>query len=137
MRIRDYQTEDEAALVELWQACGLTRPWNDPQMDIAMAISTPGSRILVGELSSTIVASAMVGFDGHRGWIYYMAVAPDRRGQGLGRMMFGAAKSWLKDCGALKLQLMVRADNEKAIGFYRALGLEPQAVTTLGVWLKD
>jgi len=79
----------------------------------------------------------MVGFDGHRGWVYYLAVAPERRRAGLGRAMMDAAEAWLRERGAPKIQLMVRDDNSHAIGFYKSLGLEPQKVVTLGRFLKD
>ena len=82
-----------------------------------------------------LVASVMVGYDGHRGWVYYLAVAPERRRAGLGRTMMDAAEAWLRERGAPKLQLMVREDNEAAFGFYEALGLERQEVVTLGRFL--
>jgi ribosomal protein S18 acetylase RimI-like enzyme len=78
----------------------------------------------------------MTGFDGHRGWVYYLAVAPDRRREGLGRQLMAAAEAWLRDRGAPKLQLMVRTGNAEALGFYEALGLERQAVVTLGRFLR-
>ena len=84
-----------------------------------------------------LAGSVMVGFDGHRGWVYYLAVAPDRRRSGLGRVLMAAAEAWLRARGAPKIQLMVRADNEAALGFYEALGLERQQVVTLGRFLKD
>ena len=77
----------------------------------------------------------MVGCDGHRGWVYYLAVAPERRRSGLGRTMMDAAEAWLRERGAPKIQLMVREDNEAALGFYEALGLERQKVVTLGRFL--
>ncbi len=130
------EPSDASAVVALWEACGLTRPWNDPIADYTLALDTPASTIFVGREEGRIVASVMVGFDGHRGWIYYLAVAPDARRGGHGRAMMAAAERWLRDLGAPKLQLMVRDDNEAALGFYAALGLEPQKVVTLGRFLK-
>lgn len=128
-----------AELADLWSACGLTRPWNDPVRDARAAIEGAASAVLGlregGE--GRLIASAMVGFDGHRGWVYYLAVAPDRQGAGLGRRMMAAAEQWLRGRGAPKIQLMVRADNEAAIGFYEALGLTRQPVVTLGRFLGE
>lgn len=134
---------DAPAVIALWEACGLTRPWNDPQADFALALAAPGSTILIvrgeggGAGQGGLAGSVMVGFDGHRGWVYYLAVAPDRRRSGLGRVLMAAAEAWLRARGAPKIQLMVRADNEAALGFYEALGLERQQVVTLGRFLKD
>jgi ribosomal protein S18 acetylase RimI-like enzyme len=131
------EPSDASAVVALWEACGLTRPWNDPIADYTLALDMPASTIFIAREEGRIVASVMVGFDGHRGWIYYLAVAPDARRGGHGRAMMAAAERWLRDLGAPKLQLMVRDDNEAALGFYAALGLEPQKVVTLGRFLKD
>jgi ribosomal protein S18 acetylase RimI-like enzyme len=123
---------DVEAVVDLWRRCGLTRPWNDPFDDIAQARRTADSTVLVVREGHRLVATVMVGFDGHRGWIYYLAVDPDAQGGGRGRAMMAAAEAWLKARGAPKLQLMVREDNVQALGFYDRLGLERQAVVTLG-----
>lgn len=133
--IREARAADAAAVVALWRACGLTRPWNDPEADFAMAVDGPSSALLVAEPAGGIAGSVMVGFDGHRGWVYYLAVAPECRGRGLGRSLMDAAEEWLRGRGAPKIQLMVREDNEAAIGFYEALGLERQKVVTLGRFL--
>jgi ribosomal protein S18 acetylase RimI-like enzyme len=115
--------EIEAA-VALWEACGLTRPWNDPRTDIRRALAGATSTILVGRIDGRLVATAMVGADGHRGWVYYLGVASDFRRQGLGEAMMRAAERWAVEQGMPKLQLMVRADNAAAVGFYRAIGYE-------------
>jgi ribosomal protein S18 acetylase RimI-like enzyme len=133
---REAVPADAAAVVALWEASGLTRPWNDPHADFARALDGATSTILVtgqGPLSGSV----MVGFDGHRGWVYYLAVAPDHRRHGLGRTLMHAAEAWLRARGAPKIQLMVRDDNHAALGFYEALGLERQKVVTLGKFLKD
>ena len=126
---------DAEAVVALWRACGLTRPWNDPARDFKSAIEGPASAILLLRDGDAIAAGVMAGFDGHRGWVYYLAVAPDRRRQGLGRAMMEAAEAWLRERGAPKIQLMVREDNAAALGFYESLGLERQKVVTLGRFL--
>lgn len=133
--IGDAAAEDGTAVVALWKACGLTRPWNDPDADFELARSAPNSTVLVARAAGAIAGSVMAGFDGHRGWVYYLAVAPEKRGCGLGRALMAAAEAWLKARGAPKIQLMVREDNGAAIGFYEALGLERQKVVTLGRFL--
>ena len=126
---------DSEEVVALWRACGLTRPWNDPAADFARAVSGATSAILLQREDGALAASVMVGHDGHRGWVYYLAVAPERRRAGLGRAMMAAAEAWLRARGAPKLQLMVRDTNEAAQAFYEALGLERQPVTTWGRFL--
>ena len=127
--------DDIPALIALWEACGLTRPWNDPAADFARAVAGPASAVLLLREEGALIASVMVGCDGHRGWVYYLSVAPGRRRAGLGRRMMAAAEAWLRARGAPKLQLMVREDNVDAIGFYEMLGLERQRVATLGKFL--
>ncbi|HVI97718.1 MAG TPA: GNAT family acetyltransferase [Sphingomonas sp.] len=136
MTVDTADTADADAIVALWRSCDLLRPWNDPLHDFALAFGKDSSTVLVIRDGGAIVASVMVGFDGHRGWVYYLGVVPERRGRGLARRMMAAAEDWLKARGAPKIQLMVREDNEGAIGFYRALGFEPQKVVTLGRFLE-
>ena len=126
---------DAPAVVRLWEACGLVRPWNPPAADFARAIEGPSSAVLIARGADTVVGSVMVGHDGHRGWIYYLAVSPDRRRAGLGRALMAAAERWLRARNMPKLQLMVRADNAEALAFHRALGLREQAVTVMGRFL--
>jgi ribosomal protein S18 acetylase RimI-like enzyme len=123
---------DEAAVVALWRASGLTRPWNDPLADFRLALGASSATILLAREGDGIIGSVMAGFDGHRGWVYYLAVAPDRRRAGLGRVLMAAAEAWLRERGAPKLQLMVRTENQAALGFYAALGMERQATVVLG-----
>lgn len=136
MTIAEAVAGDHEAVVGLWRASGLTRPWNDPDADFARALENSASAVLVARSGGALAGAAMVGFDGHRGWVYYLAVAPDRRGSGLGKALMAAAEQWLRARGAPKLQLMVRADNDAALGFYAALGLERQDVVTLGRFLE-
>jgi hypothetical protein len=126
---------DVTSVVSLWERCGLTQPWNDPVADIALARKGPNSTILLGREDAKVVASAMVGHDGHRGWVYYVATAPDRRGQGLGRAIMNAAEDWLRQAGIVKLQLLVRQDNAKASAFYETIGYDEAAVTVFAKWL--
>jgi ribosomal protein S18 acetylase RimI-like enzyme len=126
---------DVTAVIDLWQRCGLTRPWNDPAADIALARRGSNSTILIGRDGGAIVATAMVGHDGHRGWVYYVAVDPDRRTSGHGRAIMNAAEDWLRQAGIVKLQLMVRPDNTKVQAFYESLGYDEQARVIYAKWL--
>ena len=113
--------EVEAA-VALWDEAGLLRPGNDPRADIARALRSPCATVLAGRLGRALVAAVMVGWDGHRGWIYYLAVAAAARRRGFGARMLRAAEAWLAERGAPKLNLLVRAENAAAVGFYEAMG---------------
>lgn len=132
--MREARLAEAEAVMALWHACGLTRPWNDPAGDFARAMASTSSTVLVEE---NVRGSVMVGDDGHRGWIYYMAVAPDARRCGLGRALMAAAEAWLVARGVPKVQLMVREGNEEALAFHAALGLERQPVVTLGRFLGE
>ena len=131
------EAEDAAAVIALWEACGLTRPWNNALGDFARAVAGETSVILLVRAGDDIAASVMVGDDGHRGWVYYLAVAPDRRRVGLATRMMAAAEQWLGERGVTKIQLMVREGNDAALAFYAALGLERQPVVTLGRFLEE
>ena len=111
-------------VVELWTCCGLTRPWNDAVKDIAFARGKPNSEVLAARLGGVLAASVMVGHDGHRGIVYYVSVAPELQGRGFGRQVMEAAEAWLRERGVWKLNLILRAENEKVRGFYEALGYE-------------
>lgn len=123
---------DAAAAVVLWQANGLTRPWNAPEADFTRAVDGPASAVLGIRHDGVLVGTVMVGHDGHRGWVYYLAVEPSRHRQGLGARLMQSAEAWIVEHGGAKLQLMVREGNAAATGFYRAIGYEQQAVTVLG-----
>ena len=119
------EAEIEAA-VALWEACDLTRPWNDPRADIRRALGGATSTILVHRDDGRLAATVMVGADGHRAWVYYLAVAPDLRKRGLGEAMMRAAEGWAAARGMPKMQLMVRTENAGAAGFYHAIGYETE-----------
>jgi ribosomal protein S18 acetylase RimI-like enzyme len=133
--IADIADADVVDVVALWQRCGLTRPWNDPASDIALARRNPNSTVLVGRTDGAIVATAMVGHDGHRGWVYYVAVDPDRQKKGFGRAMMDAAEAWLRAAGVPKLQLLVRRENAKAGAFYQSIGYEEADTVTYAKWI--
>ena len=132
MRVATAVAQDRAAVIALWQAAGLTRPWNDPGSDFDLALSNPTSTILIVRDGDEVIGSAMVGFDGHRGWVYYLATHPDRLKQGIGRSLMSAAEDWLQQSGCSRPRLMVRGDNLAARGFYQALGYNDQDVVTMG-----
>ncbi|MGA0602811.1 GNAT family acetyltransferase [Caulobacter sp. KR2-114] len=121
-QIREMCDADLTQVVPLWEEAGVSRPWNDPGTDIAFARKSPHSTILVGVVDDSVVATAMVGEDGHRGWVYYVATSPQLQNAGIGRSMMVSAEAWLVQRGIWKLQLLVRADNERAKGFYERLG---------------
>ncbi|MEM9668580.1 MAG: GNAT family acetyltransferase [Pseudomonadota bacterium] len=131
--IRSLTVSDSANAIALWHEAELVVPWNDPTADYARAMSAESSDIL-GAFDETgaLVATAMVGYDGHRGWIYYLATDPALRRSGVGLKIVRAAEDWLRDRGAPKVRLMVRNSNEAAIGFYAALGYEVSDVQVLG-----
>jgi ribosomal protein S18 acetylase RimI-like enzyme len=122
LAIREIADDDIAETIALWNAAGVARPWNDPARDIAFARRDDHSTVLVGVEDGRIVASAMVGEDGHRGWVYYVAIALERQRSGFGRIMMQAAEDWLIKRGVWKVQLLVRADNAKVARFYEQLG---------------
>jgi ribosomal protein S18 acetylase RimI-like enzyme len=126
---------DVEPVVALWQRCGLTRPWNDPAGDIAFARRGTNATILIGRAGGAIAATAMVGHDGHRGWVYYVAVDPDRQGKDLGRTIMAAAEDWLRGQGVAKVMLMVRPDNTKVRAFYDKLGYDVQERVIYAKWL--
>ena len=126
---------DVADVTALWQACGLTRPWNDPAADIALARRGPNSAILIGRDGDAMIATAMVGHDGHRGWVYYVAVDPARREKGFGRAIMNAAEDWLRQAGIAKLQLMVRRENARAGAFYQSIGYAESQTIVFAKWL--
>jgi ribosomal protein S18 acetylase RimI-like enzyme len=120
--------------VALWQECGLTRPWNDPYADFARAIEGQSSAVLgTYDDKGVLVGTAMVGVDGHRGWVYYVASAPDRRGQGIGRALMAAAEHWIESRGMPKVHVMVRRSNTAVVGFYDSLGYVEQDTMVLGL----
>ncbi len=133
--IRAAGDADAEAVIALWHAAGLTRPWNDPAADFARAVAQEASTVLIAEAEGELTGSVMVGDDGHRGWVYYLAVSPGQRRSGTGRALMAAAEAWLRARGCPKIQLMVRGGNADALGFYAALGLERQDVVVLGRFL--
>jgi len=132
MLIRPFQPADEAAVVELWQRCDLTRPWNDPHKDIQRKLKVQPELFLVGEIDGQLVASAMAGYEGHRGWVNYLAVCPEQRQRGLARQLMAYIEEQLLAMGCPKLSLQVRDSNTAALAFYERLGYKVDASVSLG-----
>jgi ribosomal protein S18 acetylase RimI-like enzyme len=136
MEIRAFQPDDETALVALWQQCDLVRPWNDPAKDIRRKAKVRPDLFLVGVVERQIVASVMAGYEGHRGWLNYLAVAPEHQRRGYARTIVEEAERLLRAAGAPKINLQVRASNQKVIEFYRRIGYTVDDVVSLGKRLE-
>ena len=137
LTVRPATAADEPSVVALWQACGLVVPHNDPVADFRFARRGPNSDVLVGiDESGRVAGSVMVGHDGHRGWLYYVAADPDARGAGIGRKMASAAEDWLRERGVRKVQLMIRETNTGVAEFYERVGYKTEPRVVMSKWLK-
>jgi len=125
LQIRAFDLADTEPVVSLWQETGLSRPWNNPYQDISRKLRVQPELFLVAVDGTDLVGTVMAGYDGHRGWLYYLASAPARRGEGIGRRLVERAEELLIDMGCPKVQLMVRTENVEVHDFYTALGFEP------------
>ncbi|PZU32277.1 MAG: GNAT family acetyltransferase [Microbacterium sp.] len=125
VEIRPFAVIDTDAVVALWQETGLTRPWNNPYQDIRRKLAVQPELFLVAVDGSALVGTVMAGYDGHRGWLYYLASAPERRSEGIGRRLVARAEDLLREMGCPKVQLMVRPENGGVHDFYAAVGYEP------------
>lgn len=134
-RIRPFQAADEADVIALWQACGLIRRWNDPARDIQRKQSVQPELFLVGESDGSIISSAMGGYDGHRGWVNYLAVSPHAQGRGHGTRIMRSLEQALTTMGCPKLNLQIRAENETVRKFYASLGYQVDPVISMGLRL--
>ncbi|HJT62662.1 MAG TPA: GNAT family acetyltransferase [Burkholderiales bacterium] len=132
MQIRPFGLADEAKVVALWEACGLTRSWNDPHKDIARKLTVQPELFLVGVTDGAVMASVLAGYDGHRGWMNYLAVAPRFRGRGFGRLLVEHVERALLARGCPKVNLQVRASNPESVAFYRRLGYVQDESISLG-----
>jgi ribosomal protein S18 acetylase RimI-like enzyme len=136
LTVRHALPGDEPSVVELWRSCDLVASYNDPAADFRFARAGACSDVLVGEDDSgRICGSVMVGHDGHRGWLYYVAAAPYTRGNGVGRQMVRAAEDWLQQRGVVKAQLLVRETNTQVVPFYEHLGFEVTPRVIMTKWL--
>ena len=132
MHIRPYHEPDEEAVVALWNVCGLVRPWNDPHKDIARKLTEQRELFLIGEVDGRLVATVMAGFEGHRGWVNYLAVAPGLRGRGYAAQLMQRVEEGFLAVGCPKISLLVRAGNTEVLAFYRKLGYAADEAIPLG-----
>jgi len=130
--IRSFRTSDEDAVIALWRECGLTRAWNDPRKDITRKLTVQPELFLVGELDGKVIATLMAGYEGHRGWVNYLAVAPQHRRKGFGRVLMQEAEERLLALGCPKVNIQVRDSNADALGFYRGIGYVQDEAISLG-----
>ncbi len=135
--LRQYARADQHGLVELWTACGLLRPWNDPLEDIHLCVTAPSSELVVADSAGRLIGSAMLGHDGHRGWVYYLAVHPNWQRNGIGRSLMSYAERWMDERQVPKIQAMIRADNLPVRGFYRRLGYQDNDVQVVEKFLNQ
>ncbi|AHG63514.1 GNAT family acetyltransferase [Advenella mimigardefordensis] len=132
IQFRPFHPDDTEHIVALWQACGLTRPWNDPRKDIERKLQEEPELFIVAESEGQLLGSVMAGYDGHRGWIYYLSVRPTHQSQGVGKSLVLQAEQKLLARGCPKIQLMIRSENSSVQAFYSALGYESADVVVLG-----
>ncbi|WP_131667632.1 GNAT family acetyltransferase [Psychrobacter pygoscelis] len=132
MTIRPFKEPDRQAIIQLWQDCDLTRPWNDPDKDISRKMAFQPELFLVAEDKEQVIASAMAGYDGHRGSVYYLAVSPDYQARGIGKQLMSEIEDRLIKLGCPKLNIVVRSSNDKVLEFYRKLDYASDDVVSLG-----
>ncbi len=135
LTIEAIDDDDIPEVIALWQRCGSTREWNDPAGDIALARKEANATVLLGRSGGAVAASVLVGHDGHRGWVYYVAVDPDQQRRDFGRAIMTAAEDWLRQQGVAKIMLMVRPDNTQVQAFYESLGYDEQERVIYAKWL--
>jgi|SRR5688500_15054729 ribosomal protein S18 acetylase RimI-like enzyme len=136
MIIRPFQPTDEETVVALWRACGLSRPLNDPHKDIARKMRVRPDMFLVAVVDGAVVGSVMAGYEGHRGWLNYVAVAPAHRHRGTGRALVDEAIRLLREAGCPKVNLQVFSGNHAAMEFYRSIGFAVDDVVSMGKRLE-
>lgn len=129
--IDEMRGDERETVIALWSRCGLTRPWNDPDADAALAGRVDNATILVARSGGGVVGAAMIGHDGHRGALYYLGVDPDCRRGGVGRALVNAAEAWCRVRGVPKLNLLVRNENLAVLAFYESLGYLPTNCVSL------
>ncbi len=137
MEIRPFRESDQDAVVALWRECGLVKPWNDPVKDIRRKLGIQRDLFLVGWMAGRLVATVMVGYEGHRGWVNYLAVAADCRRKGFGRVLMDEAESRLRSLGCPKINLQIRRSNTGVVAFYRSIGYAEDDVVSMGKRLVE
>ena len=136
LQIRPYHSDDEEEVVDLWFQCDLVTPQNNPRRDIARKLRVDPEWLLVGILEGKVVATCMAGYEGHRGWINYLAVSPLYRRQGIATLMINQAESKLRAAGCPKINLQIRETNTEVIQFYKSMGYEKDLVVSMGKRLE-
>jgi ribosomal protein S18 acetylase RimI-like enzyme len=137
MKIRLFQPSDTAAVIDLWKEANLVVPWNDPHRDIRRKLQTQPELFLVGCVAEELAATVMAGYEGHRGWLNYLAVAPRYRRRGFGRSMVVQAEMRLREMGCPKINIQIRAGNTGVIEFYRRIGFKSDDVVSMGKRLES
>lgn len=132
MHIRAFTLQDQTAVIALWQACGLTRAWNDPAQDIARKLTVQPELFLVGTVYDTVIASVMAGYEGHRGWVNYLAVSPAHQRQSHARQLMREVERLLLERGCPKINLQIRSSNVAVIAFYQHIGYAQDEVVSMG-----
>ena len=132
LKIRSFLTSDEPYVVDLWHRCNLVVPQNDPIKDIVAKLKVQPELFIVGTIADRIVSTAMAGYDGHRGWVYYLAVDPNYQRKGIGRQMMEKVEHSLRELGSQKINVQVRSSNESVVSFYKQLGFSNDDVIGLG-----
>jgi ribosomal protein S18 acetylase RimI-like enzyme len=132
MEIRVFKESDRKAVIALWEACGLTRPWNDPNKDISRKLSVQSELFFIGELGGKVIVAVMAGYDGHRGSVFYLAVSPEYQHRGYGRLLMAKIEESLRSMGCPKLNIVVRSSNDKVLAFYDSLGYSTDDVVSIG-----
>jgi ribosomal protein S18 acetylase RimI-like enzyme len=132
MHIRTFTLQDQAAVIALWQACGLTRAWNDPAQDIARKMTVQPELFLVGTFNEEVIASVMAGYEGHRAWVNYLAVSPNHQRQSHARQLMREVERLLHERGCPKVNLQIRSNNAAVIAFYRHIGYGQDDVVSMG-----
>jgi ribosomal protein S18 acetylase RimI-like enzyme len=136
METRCFRPEDESSVVALWQQCDLVRPWNDPHRGICRKLKVNPEWFLVGLVDGQVVATVMAGYEGHRGWLNYLAVVPEFQRRGLARQIVAEAERLLRKAGCPKINLQFRTSNQPVIEFYRRLGYSVDDVVSMGKRLE-
>jgi ribosomal protein S18 acetylase RimI-like enzyme len=137
LKITTYKPEYESAVIDLWQRCNLTRPQNNAKKDIERKLAVDPEQFLVGLVDGKVVATVMFGYDGHRGWVNYLGVDPERQKQGLGRQMMDAVEKKVRPLGCPKINLQVRNGNTNALKFYERIGYKIDEVVSMGKRLVE
>ena len=132
LKIRAASPVDREEVIAIWRACDLVKPQNDPVLDFDLALQTQTATVLLLEVASEVIGTVMVGFDGHRGWFYYLGIRPEHQNSGNGSALVAAAEDWLEAQGAPKAMLMVRHSNKKVIDFYKRIGYNVEEAYVLG-----